>query len=420
MVTDTRPLKIAVIGAGIRGTNLARKVVTSGLPAVITAVAEPDPNKRNSFQSEFSLGDKDAFRTWEELIDRNITCDAVIIATLDNQHAEPALMALDNDWHILIEKPLADTYGACRDIVRKQKEKKKTIAVCHTLRFMEGYRKVWSLIREGAVGQIVHIEHMEAISNIRFAHNYVRSRWSQEKLNTFLLLHKCSHDIDFLAWIINERCLRTSSFGSLKFFTTANAPEGSTKKCTDGCRVAESCPYNAVKLYVKSPLEEWPARDASVIHTREAHLEAIKNGPLGNCVWKGENDVVDHQAVMMEFENGTTATCTLTGYSATNGRRIRIQGTKGELLFDEAAGTISIREFHGGRIEMLVINPSASYHPEDQDIVNEWLNSVINKGSVTVDADEALRTHAIVFAAELSRKEGRTIDMKDFYGDLTK
>ena len=414
MTAESRYIKIAVIGAGVRGTNLARKVRTSGLPAVISAVAEPDDNKRNSFLKEFGLDEQLTFRTWEELISSKIHCDAVIIATLDNQHAGPALASLEAGWHILIEKPLSDKFSDCLKIVRTQKQKNKVIAVCHTLRFMEGYRKVKDVAGSGEIGEIIHIEHMEAISNVRFAHNYVRNRWSQEKLNTFLLLHKCSHDIDFIAWLLHDECKKVSSFGSLKYFTPVNAPAGSTKKCTDGCLLVDNCQYNAIRLYVDGPLEEWPARDVCRIHTREAHMEALLTGPFGNCVWKGGNDVVDHQVVMMEFERGATATCTLTGFSASNGRRVRVQGTKGELLFDEANSLIYITEFQNSRKTTLNISKPESYHPEDQNIVNEWLLSVINNSAVTVDAGEALRTHAIVFAAEKSRDESQTIMMKDF------
>ncbi|HUX97853.1 MAG TPA: Gfo/Idh/MocA family oxidoreductase [Bacteroidales bacterium] len=406
-------LRIAVIGAGVRGTSLARKVLTSGMNAVISAVAEPDPVKRNSFAHEFKLPADSLYPGWEEMEANPDKYDAAIIATLDNQHTGPAMSSLRNGWHILIEKPLADTFSDCQRIVRMQKEKKKVIAVCHTLRFMHGYKKVKKLCSDGAIGELVHIEHMEAISNIRFAHNYVRGRWSQEKLNTFLLLHKCSHDIDYISWLFDVKCLRVSSFGSLKYFTRTNAPEGSTLRCTDGCTRADTCPYSALNIYIKGDLNEWPARDISNIHTEESHLDSVKNGPYGICVWYGQNDVVDHQVVMIEFEGGATATCTLTGYSATNGRRIRLQGTKGEIVFDEASGTISIREFYGTRDEIINITPTTSYHPEDQDIVNEWLSSVLSSASVTVDASEALRTHAVVFAAELSRREKRTVEMSE-------
>jgi predicted dehydrogenase len=406
-------LAIAVIGAGVRGTSLARKVVTSGMNAVIAAVAEPDQVKRMKFAEEFSIPESSIYEGWEELMANPGKFDAAIIATLDNQHTGPAIGSLRNNWHILIEKPLADTYEDCLRIVNLQKEKKTAIAVCHTLRFMEGYKKLKELLSGGIIGDLVHVEHMEAISNFRFAHNYVRGRWAQEKLNTFLLLHKCSHDIDFISWLFNEKCIRVSSFGSLKYFTPSNAPEGSTKRCTDGCVLSDTCPYSALKIYVTGSLEEWPARDIASIHSEESHLEAIKTGPYGLCVWHGENDVVDHQTVMMEFEGGATATCTLTGFSATNGRRIRLQGTRGEMLFDESNSTISIKEFSGIRNEIINLPPVKSYHPEDQDIVNEWLSSVLSSTPVTVNAAEALRTHAVVFAAEKSRREKRTLEMNE-------
>jgi predicted dehydrogenase len=135
------------------------------------------------------------------------------------------------------------------------------------------------------------------------------------------------------------------------------------------------------------------------------------------CVWHAGNDVVDHQVVMMEFEGGATATCTLSGYSATNGRRVRLHGTLGEILFDEAAGIISTKRFKGQDETIVQIEAKQSYHPEDQDIVNEWLSSIINSTTVTVDASEALRTHAVVFAAEISRKENRTVEMSELIGE---
>jgi predicted dehydrogenase len=414
--SEKKILNIAVIGAGVRGTSLARKAATSGFGARIVAVAEPDEFRRTSFAAEFSVPPYNIYNDWKELCTDLQDCDGIIIATLDNQHTGPALGSICRGWHILIEKPLADTLEACSQISARQKEEEVIIAVCHTLRFMDGYRRLKEIILSGDIGEVIHIEHMEAISNIRYAHNYVRGRWGSESGNTFLLLHKCSHDIDYINWLITESCTRVSSFGSLMFFTEKNAPAGSTLRCTDGCPVADSCLYSSLRLYADAPLNEWPARDICPEHTREAHLEALRAGPYGKCVWHSGNDVVDHQVVMMEFEGGATATCTLTGYSASNGRRIRVQGTRAEVLFDEAAGTITIDNF--GKVEREVINipTAASYHPEDREIVDEWLSSLVNATGVTVNAGEAMRTHAVVFAAEISRKEGRTVEMSEITG----
>jgi predicted dehydrogenase len=415
---SNEPLRVAIIGAGVRGTGLARKLSSSEFSAVVVAVAEPDDDRRNRFANEFNLPESATFTGWDKLTKLFDQCDAVIIATLDNQHTGPAIRCLHRGWHILIEKPLADSFEDCLRIVKDQKIKNKVVAVCHTLRFMDGFRKVKQILDSGKIGQIIHIEHLEGIGHFRFAHNYVRGRWAREKENTFLLLHKCSHDIDFVNWLIEEPCKRVSSFGSLKYFNSINAPEGSTHRCIDNCRIKETCPYSALHIYVDGLLDEWPARDICEVHTIEAHLEAIKHGPYGICVWRAKNDVVDHQVVMMEFKGGSTATCTLSGYSATNGRRIRLQGTQGEMLYDEAAGSISVKRFSEQIGEIINIPAPVSYHPEDQDIVDNWISSIVSSPSVAVNAKEALRTLAVVFAGEVSRKEGRTVEMAEFTGQF--
>jgi predicted dehydrogenase len=414
------PLRIAVIGAGVRGTGLSRKLSSSEFAAKVVAVAEPDEEKRNSFAKEFNLPKDNIFSGWENLTTQLDDCDAAIIATLDNQHTGPALACLNRGWHLLVEKPLADSFEKCLMIDKAREKADKVVAVCHTLRFMYGYRKVKQLLEDGTIGQLIHIAHFEAIGNLRFVHNYVRGRWAQEKNNTFLLLHKCCHDIDYINWLIKEPCVRVSSFGSLKFFTPQNAPAGSTNRCTDNCLVRDSCPYNAVRIYVDGPLEEWPAKDICKVHTKDIHFDAIKNGPYGICAWRANNDVVDHQSVMMEFEGGTNATCTLSGYSATNGRRIRLQGSLGEMLFDEAAGTISIKKFAENESEIIGVPSPLTYHPEDKDILDNWISSIILSTSVTVNTREALRTHAVVFASELSRKERRVVELAEFYRHIFK
>jgi predicted dehydrogenase len=413
-----KPLQVAIIGAGVRGTNLARKLSSSEFRSMVVAVAEPDDEKRKSFAKEFNLPDSATFTGWVELSKGLDNCDAAIIATLDNQHTGPAIACLQRGWHILVEKPLADSFEDCLLIVKTQDVKNTIVAVCHTLRFMEGFRKVKQILDSGTIGQIIHIEHLEGIGNFRFAHNYVRGRWAQEKNNTFLLLHKCSHDIDYINWLIKEPCERVSSFGSLKYFTTVNAPDGSTYRCVDNCSVKNACPYSALRIYVDGSLDEWPARDICNVHTREAHIEAIKNGPYGICVWHVNNDVVDHQVVMMEFTGGTTATCTLSGYSATNGRRIRLQGTHGEMLYDEAIGRISIKRFSEQKSEFIKIPVQTTYHPEDKYILDDWISSIVYSTPVAVDSKEALRTHAVVFASEISRKERRIVEMTELQGKI--
>ena len=413
------PLRIAVIGAGVRGTALSRKISSSEFSARIVAVAEPDDEKRRSFAREFNLPVTAIFTSWESLTKALNDCDAAFVATLDNQHTMPVIECINRGWHVLVEKPLSDNIKDCILINNAGIEKKRVVAVCHTLRFMEGFQKAKQLLECGTIGQLVHIEHMEGIGHFRFVHNYVRGRWAMEKNNTFLLLHKCSHDIDYLCWLINEPCLKVSSFGSLKYFTENNAPSGSTYRCIDNCRVKATCPYSALHIYVDGLPDKWPANDISRIHSKAANLEAIRSGPYGICAWHANNDVVDHQVVMMEFKGGTTATCTMTGYSGTNGRRTRLQGTLGEILYDEALGSISVKKFSEKEDEHIRIPAQISYHPEDQDILNNWISAILYSTPVAVYTCEALRTLTVVFASEISRTENKIVEIPDFKNEYT-
>lgn len=416
------PLKVVVIGAGTRGVHLARQLAHSAPAARVVAVAEPNPERRAQFALEHGLPGKVAFAGWEEFIAREMKCDAAIIATMDNQHTGPALACLRRGLHLLLEKPMADTFEDCLSIVKAQGNSDRIISVCHTLRYGDAFRRIKEFVSSGRLGRLIHIEHMEAIGHFRFAHNYVRGRWARQEKNTFLLLHKCCHDLDFIHWLADGDCRRVSSFGSLSFFRPDQAPPCAGKRCLEECAIEGECPYSALRLYVETDLEGWPARDVSPLHTREAHLEAVRRGSWGACVWHAGNNVVDHQAVLLEFEDGITATLTLTGYSSTNGRRTRLQGTQGELFYDEAAGSILLKQFSQSAVEEHKVKPQASYHPEDEIVVGEWLSAILNPSGyrVAVDAREALRSHALVFAAERSRINQCVVKLFDYYARMGK
>jgi len=410
---EKETLRVAVIGAGMRGRHLAEQLGSCRPATQVVAVAEPNEERRRRFAQTHGLTNCAQFASWEALCEGSMEFGAAIIATMDNQHAGPALACLRRGCHILIEKPLADTFEDCLAIEKTQRETGLVVSVCHTLRYVNAFRRVKEIVATGVLGRLIHVAHVEAIGHLRFTHNYVRGRWAKEANNTFLLLHKCSHDVDFVAWIVDEPCIRVSSFGCLTYFSPSNAPEGSGKRCLDGCQVHDTCLYSALRLYVDGDLTG-RIEDLGDTHSREARLEAVRHGPFGFCVWRAGNDVVDHQVVSMAFASGATATCTLSGYSATHGRRTRLQGTEGELLFEEATERITIKRFADTEPESIHMQRPDSYHPEDRDIVANWLSAIHGSSAgAVVDAREAMETHSIVFAAERSRKEKRTVEMSE-------
>jgi len=140
---------------------------------------------------------------------------------------------------------------------------------------------------------VVSVQHLEPVEHIHMSHSFVRGNWGNTAKSNPMILSKSCHDTDILRWIINKPCTRVSSFGSLRLFRKEMAPEGSTERCTDGCRVERDCPFSAKKIYLerKGWLQHLKLEEVN----DETILRELKNGPYGRCVYRCDNDVVDHQ-----------------------------------------------------------------------------------------------------------------------------
>src|SRR5690606_31397398 len=131
---------------------------------------------------------------------------------------------------------------------------------------------------------------------------------------SFSLLAKCCHDLDWLRYIVDAPPTRISSVGSLHHFHPGNRPAGAADRCLD-CRIEAGCPYSATRLYaacLADPARHvWPLSVVTRDLTEAGLEKALREGPYGRCVYACDNDVVDHQVVTVSFQDGVTATLTM-------------------------------------------------------------------------------------------------------------
>src|SRR5699024_8239732 len=85
-----------------------------------------------------------------------------------------------------------------------------------------------------------------------------------------------------------------------------NKPKGAPLRCLDGCPVANECPFHAGHYYLGEG-RGW-AMKFTEENSNEAIIESLQTTNYGKCVYQLDNNVVDHQVVNMEFEDGATAT----------------------------------------------------------------------------------------------------------------
>ncbi len=407
------PKQIAILGAGGRGRGFAHMFHNAYPKAQVAAVAEPRDEYRQEVVKRYGVPADRALRDWQQFVSKPKMCDAVFIGTMDRDHVGAAVACMKLGYDVLLEKPMAVTLADCRAIEAAQRESRCIFGVCHSLRYQKGFRKVKELIDSGIIGRIITVNLTEQVAWWHQAHSFVRGNWGNESRSTFMLLAKSCHDIDYLHYIVGRRCRKVSSFGALTYFRPENAPAGSSERCID-CAVERSCHYSAIKHYVDSPREGWPAGACSLDHSREAHLQAMRSGPYGRCVWKCDNDVVDHQTVNMLFENDITAVFTMTAFTKDCARYLRVHGTLGEIYFDEAS--VTIKTFADNNAQMITLgNEPGGHGGGDQRIADTWIDALHSRDDreIVATAQESLRTHTAVFAAERSRCEGRTIGIDE-------
>jgi len=159
-----------------------------------------------------------------------------------------------------------------------------------------------------------------------------------------------------------------------------------------------------------------------------AKKEILKSSPYGKCVFKCDNDVVDHQVVSIEFTNGTTASLIMHGFSEREGRTIRIDGTKATLFgeFRDCGQRITVYN-HYTRNKQIVFNRKLglnfSLHGGgDELLISAFIESIrLNSTHEPLtNARESLESHLMAFAADRSRLSNQVIEMKAFREETEK
>lgn len=420
-----------VIGAGDRGKTYASFAKKEPDIFKVIAVAEPSEVRRKAFQKEYSIEDDMCFTDWESAFEKGKIADAAIICTQDKEHYLPFIKAHELGYHVLIEKPVSTNEKECIEMTNVAKKAQTISAVCHVLRYTPIYRKMKELIQSGSIGEPSSIEHIEPIGPSHFAHSYVRGKWRKEAESSPIILAKSCHDLDIMLFLADASVKKLASFGSLRHFRIENAPEGSSERCIEGCQVEAQCPYSTLKQYDKNHPHTYPTSTIVQEQSAQGVEKAMREGPYGRCVYRCDNDVCDRQSVSIEFENGITASFTMTAFAEFGGRRTRVMGTHGEIIASFGAeDKIILRDFRQGwrgegiSADDLRINPddglgdTASGHGGgDMRLTRAFVEAVRSNdvGLLSSTLPSSLESHMMAFAAEKSRREGVVVDMKSYY-----
>ncbi len=330
-----KPLKLACIGCGARAQTYATLARRWPERYEVVAGADPLPQRVEKLRGISGRADFQGFPDADALLAAGKLADVAIVATQDNDHFHCCTGALRLGYHVLLEKPISTRVEQVLAIERLARQMDRRVLVCFVLRFAAFYRKVKELINSGLVGEVVSIQASEGVMPWHQAHSFVRGHWSVASKSSPMIMSKCCHDTDAVHWLVGRRCRRVASFGSLEYFRPERAPAGAPARCTDGCPVGDTCPYNALR-YTTDMRVPWLAMvyDRAQEATADEITAWLRTSPWGRCVYRCDNDAVDRQVLALEFEGGVTGTFTMTAFDT--GRHIEVCGTRGVLKGGES------------------------------------------------------------------------------------
>jgi predicted dehydrogenase len=411
-----KKITMAILGFGQRGKLFANIAKGYKSEVELVSVCEKNKEKEADIINNYGISKEMLFFSEKEFFKRGKLADILIISTMDQDHYKQAMTALDLGYHILLEKPIACEKEHIYKIKEKANKLNLKIAVAHVLRYTAFFQTIKEVASK-ELGKIITMNLTENVGYLHYAHSYVRGNWGNSLKSSPMILAKSCHDIDILRFIKGLRISNISSFGSLIHFTKENKPPLAAKNCIN-CEV--DCVYNAVDFYTKNP--EW----FSYISTKTDIVKTLKdeNFSYGKCVYQSDNDVVDNQVLLLQFEDKTTATFTMTAFSQTTNRHIVIKGTKGEIEGILESNLVNVRLFgkEPYQIDMRNITDDLSHHSGgDRQLFIEFIRAVRDDLPFLTDINYSVESHYLALEAEESRlNNGKLINMEKYWSHYEK
>ncbi len=421
-------INVSIIGLGGRGGEAyGRYLITQKDKFKITHICDINPVRLEKYGETFGVAPENRFDSEDAFFEKKHS-DVLFITTQDRMHVRMAKKALSLGYDIVLEKPISDDVEELRELSRLAHKKQRKVMVCHVLRYTVMMRKLKEILNSGAIGKLISIDHTENVVYWHEAHSYVRGNWRNRALATPMIMAKCCHDLDLLQDFVGSKCRSVASMGSLAYFKPEFKPEGAADRCVN-CKYVDSCTYSAKNIYIQGwynvgkPLNTFPFNLITDVYptTEEALMQSITYGPYGRCVFACDNDVVDNQTVIMQFENGITATLKMEAFVKNGGRDIRFFGTDGELELREGEGTITLKKYREAdtvwRINELT-NDLEGHGGGDHRMIDELYEIMTgNEPKVATSLDESIESHYMALAAEESRlKGGQLIELAMYRG----
>lgn len=148
-------LRFGILSTARIGRELVVPAIQDAENCVVTAIASRNIDNARAMADRFSV--PHAFGSYDEMLQSDLI-DAVYIPLPTSQHIEWSLKAAEAGKHVLCEKPIALKAEEIDQLIAVRDRKSVVISEAYMVTYAPVWRKVRSLLAEGAIGRLRHVQ----------------------------------------------------------------------------------------------------------------------------------------------------------------------------------------------------------------------------------------------------------------------
>lgn len=202
-------IRFGVIGSGVMGLEHINNVNALDGAAVV-AISDPDSQSRKLGKQAAGIEDDMVFESHTGLLAGGV-CDAVVLASPNDTHADIMVDILAAGVHVLVEKPLGTNVAQCRRILKAAEGHPGVVWMGLQYRYKPPIAALIDAVRAGHAGDV----KMVAIREHRNPFLRKVGDWNRFRRNTGgTLVEECCHFLDLLTLISDSNPVRVYASGA--------------------------------------------------------------------------------------------------------------------------------------------------------------------------------------------------------------
>lgn len=167
-----RKLKMGMVGGGkdaFIGAIHRNAALMDNLIELVCGCFSVDPEVSQSSGKSYFLPDNRIYNSYQEMFEKEMTLppnermDFVTIVTPNKWHFEPAMMALERGFHVVIDKPMTFSLEEAKKLRDKVEETNLVLALTHVYSGYPAVKEAKARIRNGELGKLrrLYVEYTQ-------------------------------------------------------------------------------------------------------------------------------------------------------------------------------------------------------------------------------------------------------------------